>query len=298
MHQPIKNLTGLAIAIQVAERGSFAAASRALGLSTSAVSKSISRLESQLGLKLFNRTTRSVSLTSDGHLYIIRIRPLLNEIIELSRGVSDSQENPRGLLRVSATIPFGRIVLAPIVAEFTKQYPEIQIELVLDDKVLDLTAEQIDVSIRTGSMQKSPNMIARRLLTDPLVICASRDYFKHYGEPKTIGDLNAHRRVTFKNSDTGRIDPWKFSGSSSIMSNGDLQSNTMESLVEIIRAGAGIGQISRYQVKHALESGELKEVLQNHRPPDLVFSIIYQSRRLLAPRTRIFIDFIVERLAD
>jgi len=241
MHQPIKNLTGLAIAIQVAERGSFAEASRALGLSTSAVSKSIGRLESQLGIKLFNRTTRSVSLTSDGHLYIARIKPLLKDIIELSRGLSDSHESPRGLLRVSATIPFGRIVLAPIVAKFTKRYPEVQIELVLDDKVLDLTAEQIDASIRTGSMQKTPNLIARRLLTDPLVICASAKYLKHYGEPKTINDLNAHRRVTFKNSDTGRIDPWRFSCSSSIVSHGDIQSNTMESLVEIIREGAGIG---------------------------------------------------------
>jgi len=141
MNQPIKNLTGLAIAVQVAERGSFAEASRALGLSTSAVSKSINRLENQLGIKLFNRTTRSVSLTSDGGAYIDKVKPLLTQIYELTNDLTDTPQSPSGLLRVSATIPFGRIVLAPIVAKFTKQFPSIQIELVLDDKILDLTGE-------------------------------------------------------------------------------------------------------------------------------------------------------------
>jgi len=297
MNQPIKNLTGLAIAVQVAERGSFAEASRALGLSTSAVSKSINRLENQLGIKLFNRTTRSVSLTSDGGAYIDKVNPLLTQIYELTNDLTDNPQSPSGLLRVSATIPFGRIVLAPIVAKFTKQFPSIQFELVLDDKILDLTGEQIDVSIRTGSMERSPNVVARRLLSDPLTLCASPEYLSQYGEPQTIEELSGHRRVTFKNSDTGRIEPWKFASSPSISAPGSVQSNTMDSMAEIVLEGGGLGQISRYQVAHAIETGQLKEVLKSQRPPELVFSVIYQSRHLLAPRIRVFIDFLVEELS-
>ena len=298
MQQPIKNLAGLAIAIQVAERGSFAEASRVLGLSTSAVSKAISRLEDQLGIKLFYRTTRSVSLTPDGHMYIVRIKPLFTEIVELSSSLPDDPENPSGLLRISTTIPFGRIVLAPIVAKFSELYPEVQIELILDDRVLDLTREQIDVSIRTGLLQKSPNMVARRLITDPRVICASAKYLEQHGQPTTINDLHKHRRITFKNNDTGRVEPWIFSGSQSVTTAGDVQSNTMDSVVEIVREGAGLAQVSLYQVKDAIDAGELKEVLFKYRPPELTFSVVYQSRHLLAPRIRKFIDFTVEQLAN
>ena len=293
MQLPIKNLTALAVAVQVAERGSFAGASKALGLSTSAVSKSISRLEAQLGIKLFNRTTRAVSLTTDGHAYIEKLKPLLVEIGGLTQELVDHSENPKGLLRVGAPVSFGRILLAPVVAEFSKQYPEIEIELVLDDRMLDLANEQIDVSIRTGELADSANIVARRFMSDPMIICASNDYLERHGVPTKIADLEAHRLVTFKNNRTGRIDPWVFKDGERFSCSGAIRSNTVDTVVQIIRDGAGLGQVSLYKAKEAIDRGELTEVLKSHRPPSLKYSVLYLNRHLLAPRIRAFIDYLL-----
>jgi len=298
MYLPIKNFTALAVAVQVAERGSFAKASKALGLSTSAVSKSIGRLEEQLGIKLFNRTTRSVSLTADGQLYIDKLKPLLVQINGLTQNLIDDSSNPKGLLRVGAPISFGRIILAEIVAEFSVLYPDVQIELVLDDRTTDLTKEQIDVSIRTGNLGDSANMVARRFMLDSVVVCASRDYINCYGAPKRIGELEEHRRITFRNNRTGRPESWLFKGGVRVGGAGIVQSNTTDSVIEMVLAGAGLGQVSYYKVKEQLDSGELVEVMQEQRPPAMKYSVLYMNRKLLAPRIRLFIDFLLQRLGN
>lgn len=297
MHFPIKNLTALGVAVQVAEKGTFAGASRAMGLSTSAVSKSISRLEEQIGIKLFNRTTRSVSLTPDGRAYITKLKPLLNEIGGLTQGLIDGGELPKGLLRVGAPVSFGRILLAPVIAEFSVRYPEVEIELILDDQMLDLANEQIDVSVRTGALNDSANLVARSFMTDPMIVCASPEYIKRCGEPTGIQQLTQHRLVTFKNNRTGRNEPWSFCDGQRVNVQGTVSSNTVDSVVEMIRCGAGLGQISLYKARNALESGELVEVLKELRPPSMKYSVLYLNRHLLAPRIRVFIDFLIDNLS-
>ncbi|WP_395375399.1 LysR family transcriptional regulator [Marinicella sp. W31] len=281
-------------AIQVAEVGSFAEASRLLGLSTSATSKAVSRLEEELGVKLFHRTTRSISLTPEGERYVEGLRPLLLEIDVITAEVTDSLAIPKGLLRVSVPAAYGRMKLIPKITEFLTLYPEINLEISLDDRVIDLAAEHVDVAIRAGILSDSSNIVGRKLFDDPFVTCASPTYLKKFGKPSSPTDLVHHHCLLFRNRHTGRVYPWLYKNDFRIDSKGPLTIDDGESVQRAAIAGAGISQMPGFMAEEALANGTLEEVLSEFKPNSLTYTAVYLDRKLVSPRIRAFIDFLIK----
>ncbi|MEM8562181.1 MAG: LysR family transcriptional regulator [Pseudomonadota bacterium] len=286
-----KNLTAITAVIQVAEEGSFAAASRALGLSTSATSKAIGRLEDELGVKLFHRTTRSVRMTPEGERYVEGVKPVLAELEAITGEITDDLAQPRGQLRISAPSALGRIIITPALSKFQLKYPELDIELSLDDREVDLASDPIDVAVRVGNLGNSASVVARKLLEDSLVICAAPSYLQSYGIPLTPADLTEHNCLNFRNRRTGRLYPWLFGTEETPNTSGRFISDDGEAVFRAALAGAGISQMPGFMAQASLARGELIEVLGDYRPPTIAISAIYLDRRLLSPRIRAFIDF-------
>ncbi|MEO1374945.1 MAG: LysR family transcriptional regulator [Cyanobacteria bacterium J06635_10] len=179
--------------IQVAESKSFVQAANNLGLSAPAVSKAVAKLESELGVKLLHRTTRSVSLTPEGERFYEGVKPLVSEIVAVSTELTESLSEPQGSLKISMGSAYGRIWGTRLMPAFLQNYPKISVELSLDDRDIDLAAEGVDIALRIGSLPDSANLIARRLKSDPLITCATPDYLKREGYPKHPEDLKHHR---------------------------------------------------------------------------------------------------------
>ena len=293
-----KNLTAIAAAIHVADAGSFIQASRILGLSTSATSKAITRLEEELGVKLFNRTTRSVSLTPEGMRYVEGLRPLLIEMDAITSEITDNMSNPRGLLRVSVPAAFGRMVVVPKIGEFLDQFPQVELELSLDDQEVDLAGQQIDIAIRTGSLIDNSNLIGRKLFEDALITCAAPAYLRKFGTPTCLNELKDHQCINFRNRRTGRSVPWFYQNGKRLEFESKLIIDDGEAVGRAAVSGAGISQMPNFMAKRFLKSGKLIEILEEYRPPNVPFTAIYLDRRFLSPRIRVFLDFIFETIRD
>lgn len=293
MKTSTRNLAGIAAVLQVAEKGSFKLASHALGISTSATSKAVARLEAELGVKLFHRTTRSVGLTAEGERYVAGVGPLLAELDALTCDIRDQPSSPRGSLRVSAPGAFARAHLAPRLARFIARYPAISLDLALEDRYVDLAAEGVDVAIRTGPLADNASLIARRLFCDHLALCASPSYLDERGVPRTPEDLHHHRCVVFRNPRTGRPEPWQLGDGRPWHVESSLAIGDMDALTRALCGHAGIGQVPGYLARGHLERGELREVLPEHRAEGVAFTALYLNRDMVAPRIRAFIDFLV-----
>ncbi len=279
--------------VQVAEHGTFVAAAKVLGMSTSAISKAIARLEQDLKVKLFHRTTRSVSLTPEGERYVLGIKPLLIEIDALTAEIRDHRATPKGLLRISAPDAFARNVLAPVLNQFRSRYPDIQIDLSLEDRDVDLAGEQLDVAIRTGGLPDNATLVARKLYSDPLITCAAQGYLDTHGTPKNPQDLQQHNCLPFRNLRTGRTVPWLFANDERMVPAGQPTINDIEAVCQIAVSGAGIAQLPGHLAARFISTGQLQEILRLFRPPDVPVSAIYLNRRFVSPRIRSFIDFML-----
>lgn len=292
-HLRTRSLSALAAAVHVAEQGTFAGASREMGLSTSAISKAIARLEQELGVKLFHRTTRSVSLTPEGERYVQGAKPLLVEMDALTAEITDSLAEPRGLLRISAPVAYARTVLAPGIAAFCRRFSDVRVDLFLDDRDVDLAAGKVDVAIRTGVLPDNATLVARRLFDDPLVCCAAPAYLARSGEPISPPDLEQHDCLSFRNSRTGRAVSWVFAGGNRRSPSGAITVNDIEAVSRVALSGAGIAQLPAYLANPYLETGRLQEILRGFRPAAVPFSALYLDRRFVSPRIRAFIDFLL-----
>lgn len=288
----LSNLTAIQAAVAVAEERSFAAASRRLGLSTSATSKAVSRLEEELGVKLFRRTTRSVTVTPEGERFVDGARPVLGELSSLTEELRNTLARPRGLLRVSAPVAYGRMVLVKRLPEFLQAYREVRLELSLEDRGVDLVEDGIDVAIRTGNLPDNVSLVARRLFAYPLVTCAAPDYLARRGTPRSIEDLQAHECLNFRNARTGRAHPWRFENGKPLVGSGSLVVDDGEAVFRAAEAGIGVSQMPGFMAEGAIRRGSLVEVLRRFRPPDVPVSALYLDRRLVSPRVRAFVDFL------
>ena len=288
-------LSSVAAFIQVAETGAFNEASRRLDLSPSATSKAVSRLEDDLGVKLLHRTTRSVSLTPEGERYLEGAKRLLSEMVALGEEVANTLADPAGRLTVSVPAALGRMWLVDSLLDFRNAWPKIEIELSLDDRAVDLAGEAVDVVIRAGSLDDSANLVARRLFMDPLIVCATPRYWNRRGRPRAPDDLANHDCLNFRNRRTGRAMPWHFEIEGAVRSQvfgGPLTVDDGEAVGRAARAGLGVSQMPGFMAEEALRTGELEEVLQDFRPPDVPFTALYLDRRLVSPRIRVFVDFL------
>ncbi|MBD0303354.1 MAG: LysR family transcriptional regulator [Tolypothrix sp. T3-bin4] len=291
----MKSLSNLLAFVRVAEAQSFAQASNDLGLSTSAVSKAVARLEADLGVKLFHRTTRSISLTSDGVQFYEGCQQLLGELNALEAEIQGNRATPKGRLTVSVPPSFGRVCLVSIIKEFTQTFPEISLDILMDDRQVDLAKEAVDVVIRTGQLSDSANLIARQLLTYPLVVCGSPTYFKQHGRPQHPEQLQQHSCLNFRNRATGRIYPWSFTlkhKAEQYAVSGSVVFDNADAIVRSAIAGLGLSQMPGFLAAEAISSGNLIEVLNAYRPLEIPVWICYLDRRFVAPRIRSFVEFV------
>lgn len=284
---------GVVAFIAVATEGSFARAADRLGIGRSAVSRSVQRLEAQLSTRLFLRTTRLTRLTREGELFFSNCRPGVDRIVQALDEMRDLREGPpRGQLRVSATHGFGRKVIAPLLTRFREHFPEVTVELQLDEKAPDFAADCVDVAFRDGSLNDS-QVIAKKLIPMRLLVCASPGYAERHGLPQSIRDLSEHRCVSQRQGN-GRLRAWSFKEEGKEITfppRAELTFNDDELVLQAVLESQGLAQLPAYQACAALRSGELVTCMNEFAPDDRGHYLCYLSRRQLPKRVRAFIDF-------
>jgi DNA-binding transcriptional LysR family regulator len=274
---------------RVVDAGSFAAAAKSLGQTRAAVSKQIAALEERIGAQLLNRTTRSMHLTEIGSEFYVRCARIAEEAEEAERAVANLQGAPRGLLRISAPLTFGRRYLAPLVAPFLEAHPEISIDLVLDDEPADVAREGFDLAIRIAPRADS-SLTAHRLAESAHVVCGTPAYFEREGVPETPDDLRRHRCLLYGSLPTPRL--WRFRDGKSVRVSGPFTVNHGESLQRAVVDGLGIAYLPRFIVGDDLESGRLRAVLEDWAwSSQKVFAVMPRNRNL-TPKVRAFVEML------
>ena len=290
-------LTGLMAFVRTADLGSFVAAGRVLGLSPSAVGKAVTRLESQLGVRLFQRSTRSLRLTEEGRAFHERCRHILDDLDDAQETLLRSRETPRGRVKVSAPIVAYHLLL-PVLAEFLSLYPEIELDLDFTDRIVDLIDEGVDVAIRSGQLPDSRIMV-RALRPFQMLLCVSPAYRERRGMPACPRDLSAHVGIGFRFPNSGKIQDWPLivpAGEPEVRIRHILTCNNMEALRGAVLRGLGIGCMPDFLAAASLRTGELLPLLVDHLDAPGQFNLIWPSSRHLSPKVRVFVDFVSTKL--
>ena len=290
-------LAALEAFAKVAETQSFSEAARRLRSSNSAVSRHVAALEADLGARLFHRTPRSLPLTEAGRDYFARTSRILADLAEANASVTQLQAAPRGRLRVNAPMSFGFLHLAPALGDFLARYPEVELDVTLTDRFVDLIDEGVDVAVRIGTLTDS-SLVARRLAGIRRVLCASPDYLKRRGVPKTPDDLKAHDCLSNTNINITR--EWRFihpeDGSPwTIEVKGPMNANSGDMLRVAALHGHGFVHLPTFIVGADLKAGTLVSVLEPYIAQDLTLNAVYPTARHLSPKVRAFVDFLAER---
>ncbi len=287
-------LQAMAAFAETVRHGSFAAAGRALGLSPSAVAKSVARLEADLGLRLLHRTTREVSLTSDGHEIYERCRRIVDEIDALRADAEGVRGEPSGTLRLNAPVAWGKKVLVPLLARLAARHPRLALEVALSDRYVDIIKEGFDAVVRVGHLRDS-TLVARTFGAQQIIACASPAYLARHGRPTAPDLLGRHRCLVFRMPSTGRVRPWDFVVRGAPIAFTPASSATFndgEALVAAAAADMGLIQVPDYMADDEMRAGRLVEVLKSSRPPPTPLSVVYASSRQVPPRLRAFLAVI------
>lgn len=281
---------------QTARRGSFARAARDLGTSPSALAKSVARLEATLGVKLFHRTTRQVSLTPDGERLYARCERVLAEVEDLEAEAAGARAAPTGTLRVDMPLAYGRLVVMPVLPALARRHPGLRLDLRLQDGHADLVRDGLDVAIRIGELRDS-SLVARRIDSQALLLVASPAYLEARAAPRRIADLARHDTICFRLPSTGRARPWQLRDRGrEIVFEREHRTlvNDGDGLLAAALLGLGVVQIPDYLVAAPLARGELVEVLARHRPPVMPVHAVVPSARLMPPRVRLLLDALLD----
>lgn len=281
----------------VADSKSFVAAADILGISKAAVSRHVCELEKRLGVRLMHRTTRRLSMTSEGELFLARIREILASIEASEDEISTRSLSIKGVLKISVPVSFGIRHLAPLWSEFLKSHPDLTLDVQLADRVIDLVDEGFDLALRIGQLPDS-SLISRQLTTTRLVLCAAPAYLDRCGVPQSLSELAQHDVLAYSLLLTG--DQWRFEGPNGFVAikvSPRLWSNNGDTCVAACLAGAGIQLQPMFLVDEALRRGELIEVLPTFRAADLGIYAVYPSRRLVLPKVRAMVDFLAGELS-
>jgi LysR family transcriptional activator of dmlA len=292
-------LSELTLFSLVAKNGSLSAAARELNVTPPAVSKRLAQLESRLGVRLLNRTTRRLSLTNEGEVYLANVRRILADIDELERVVSSSRAAPKGLLRVNATLGFGRTYIAPVVSAFAKRYPEVEVQLQLTDRPLNLAEEAFDVGIRFGELPDA-RLIARKVSANRRFLCAAPAYLKKFGYPKVPDDLARHNCIVLRQNDAA-YGIWRFARgrkTDTVKVRGALSSNDGEVALTWALDGHGILMRAEWDIAKYLRSGRLQLVLEEYSLPPADIHAVYPERHNLSAKVRVFVEFLVAQFQE
>jgi len=282
--------------VLVARLGSLSAAARELNLTPPAATKRLALTESRLGVRLVNRTTRSISLTNEGETYLAYATRILADLREMENVVSSSGAEPRGLLRVNATLGFGRTTIAPLVSEFAKRYAHVEVQLEVTDRPVDLVDSGVDLAIRFGTLPDR-RLSARRILPNRRFLCASPAYLEQSGTPRTLADLAHHRCIIHRQNDDA-YGVWRFERDGhheNVKVEGALSSNDGDIVLGWALDGHGILVRSEWDLARYLESGRLRVVLPEYRLPSADLFVYYAQRRNQTARARAFIDFLAQK---
>jgi len=281
---------------KAAETGGFTSAAESLGLTPAAVSRSISRLEEHLGVRLFLRTTRAVKLTPEGELYWKECRVALEQIAEAERAITGAQTVPSGPLRISVSAAYGTFRLLPLMPKFTELYAQIDIEISISDKIIDFVEEGFDIAIRLGIPEDS-RLVAFKLEDAMLGVFGTPGYLAKKGVPRDIDDLAAHDCIQYISPNTGRPLQWLFTDQQGVALEKPIISrmrvlNDALGAVAWVNAGGGLYQTYQFAVGESVRRGDLVEVLQEFGGRSRPFSILYPQNRHLSARVRAFVDFL------
>jgi DNA-binding transcriptional LysR family regulator len=288
-------LTALRALRRVVELGSFTAAGAALGISHSIVSRQIRQLESQLGAQLLNRTTRRFALTAAGQAYYLASRDILDALDAADRAVAMHQAQPSGSLRINAPMAFGTLELAAWLPDFTRRYPHIHIDLVCNDRIVDLIEDGFDVALRLARGLPDSTLVARQLGSSRTLAVASPAYLARHGHPATPQDLAQHDCLLYSSGE--KPAEWSFTDAGGaahkVAVRGSLRANTSVALREAAVGGMGIAGAADFIVREALRSGQLVEVLPGYTLRPRTLYALYPHSRQLSPKVRVFVDFAV-----
>ena len=289
----------MAIFQRVAERGSFAGAADDVGLSPSAVAKLVTRLETRLGVRLINRTTRRLSLTTEGEIYLERAREILAAIETAEAEISSARLAPRGHLRVHA-FPFIAVrLLAPVLPDFLIRYPQITFDFMVTNRIVDIIGENVDISLRIGALNDSA-LVARKIVALPRIVCASPSYLARHGRPAKPADLADHSCLTLSRNPGSATWPFRVDGKLvQVQVNGPVSADSTAMLLGLAVQGAGILRLSEHVVAEAIQKGELEPVLQKVQDPEQypLWALLPPGRNQ-APKVKAFLDFLVDRLGS
>ena len=292
-------MNGLEVFVHVAQTRSFIATGRVKGISSSAISKSISRLEERLGVRLFQRSTRSVRLTSEGEVFLERCHRIFGEIQAAEDELSAMTEQPCGRLRIG--LPLAGGLMLPMISQFMERYPQIELDLDFSDRLSDVIEDGMDVVIRGGELSDS-RLISRRLGSFQLCIVGSPDYFRHHGTPSRAEDLSGHCCLHYRYPSTGKIAQWPLEFTTP--RNGGLAvpltliCSSLEVLLYMVKNGRGIACVPDYSVKEMLGTGQVKTILNNVVSHTNTFHMLWPSTRQMTPKVRVFVDFMAEVFND
>jgi LysR family transcriptional activator of dmlA len=293
----VKNDTSseMAFFVLLAKKASLSATAREMNITPPAVTKRLAQMEQRLGVRLVNRTTRKVSLTSEGELYLAHATNILAEIREMEDLVASSRAAPKGLLRVNATLGFGRTTIAPLISQFAQRYPDVEVQLQLTDRPINLVEEAFDLGIRFGELPDT-RLSARKIMSNRRLLCASPAYLKKSGHPGTPGDVARHRCIIHRQNDDAH-GVWRLvkgRKTESVKVSGTLSSNDGDVVLGWALDGHGILMRSEWDLAKYLESGRLQVVLPDYKlaPADLF--VFYPTRRNMPAKVRAFIDFLAE----
>ena len=277
---------------EAARRSSFAGAARELGLTASAVAKSVARLEQDLGVRLFHRTTRKLALTSDGRALFARCERIVDEMQALRDEAAGTRAEPSGRLRLNVPITVGKRLIVPALADLRRKHPRIQVEVSFTDRYADIVAEGLDAVVRVGALKDS-SFVSRRIGEQQLVAVAAPRYLKRHGTPSRPVDLAGHVCMAFRVPSSGRPYPWQLRDGRHVLPwapGAEIVMDDGEALVAAAVAGMGLAQVPDYMAADELARGRLVEVLAAHRPPPAPISIVYLHARGMTPRLRALID--------
>jgi len=290
--------TALQVFRQVAELGSFAAAGRKLGLSPPAISKNVAELEAHLGIRLINRTTRRMALTEEGRTYLEHVMRGLDALAEAETALSSARTSPSGTLRVSAPMTVALTRLSEAIPAFLSRYPELKLDLHLDDRRVDIVREGFDLAIRGSSNLEDSSLVARKLAVMPHVLCAAPGYFAAHGAPRAPSELKALDHIRFPLG--ANADVWEF------RKNGHVERIVVQARYSVtsslavrdaLRAGFGVSLIPLPYVAQDLKTGRLRAALTDWATTETTQYAVYPSRQHMAPKIRVFLDFLVRQFA-
>ncbi|NQZ24025.1 MAG: LysR family transcriptional regulator [Colwellia sp.] len=293
-------LDGIAIFVQVVQSKSFVNAAEKMNHSTSYISKEVSKLETRLGVRLLHRTTRTLSLTSEGEVYYQQCQQIIEDALQVESSISGRQQIPQGRLKLSCPVGIGVSRIRPILAEFLAKYPKITLDIDLNDHKVDLVADGFDIVIRAAVQLEDSSLISRRFMNSTSLTLASPEYLKNHGTPMHPEELVDHQMISYRNLKTPET--WHYTTKSGHKTQTHVTSrvscNNSEMMISLCLAGQGIIRMPLFNLREEVESGKLIPLFEDLMPINIGVYLVYPSKKNMPAKLRCFIDFIMEKLGD